>query len=161
MLRSNKANVREEYRPMARSAKIPLPTQDELESHEQLSLFAAKRAGEIVDSVPSKLEKKPATRSKKQASYSAADIQVLEGIAAIRHRPGMYIGSTSASGLLHLLWEALDNAVDEALAGYGNQIWVGLERDGWMTVRDEVCFLLIRPPPRYTLFPYTTLFTNR
>ena len=137
MLRSNKANVREEYRPMARSAKIPLPTQDELESHQQLSLFAAKRAGEIVDSVPSKLEKKPATRSKKQASYSAADIQVLEGITAIRHRPGMYIGSTSASGLLHLLWEALDNAVDEAVAGYGNQIWVGLERDGWMTVRDE------------------------
>ena len=122
---------------MARSAKISLPIQDELESHEQLSLFAAKRAGEIVDSVPSKLEKKPAARLKKQASYSAADIQVLEGIAAIRHRPGMYIGSTSASGLLHLLWEALDNAVDEAVAGYGNQIWVGLERDGWMTVRDE------------------------
>jgi DNA gyrase subunit B len=122
---------------MARSAKFSLPIQDELESHEQLSLFAAKRAGEIVDSVPSKLEKKPATRLKKQASYSAADIQVLEGIAAIRHRPGMYIGSTSASGLLHLLWEALDNAVDEAVAGYGNQIWVGLERDGWMTVRDE------------------------
>src|SRR5437764_11513687 len=137
MLRSNEANRREEYRPMARSAKFSLPTQDELESHEQLSLFAAKRAGEIVDSVPSKLEKKPATRSKKQASYSAADIQVLEGIAAIRHRPGMYIGSTSASGLLHLLWEALDNAVDEAVAGYGNQIWVGLGRDGWMTVRDE------------------------
>jgi len=122
---------------MARSAKISLPIQDELESHEQLSLFAAKRAGEIVDSVPSKLEKKPTTRLKKQASYSAADIQVLEGIAAIRHRPGMYIGSTSASGLLHLLWEALDNAVDEAVAGYGNHIWVGLERDGWMTVRDE------------------------
>jgi DNA gyrase subunit B len=137
MLRSNKANVREEYRHMARSAKISLPIQDELESHEQLSLFGAKRAGEIVDSVPSKLEKKPATRLKKQASYSAADIQVLEGIAAIRHRPGMYIGSTSASGLLHLLWEALDNAVDEAVAGYGNHIWVGLERDGWMTVRDE------------------------
>jgi DNA gyrase subunit B len=122
---------------MARSAKFWLPTQDELESHEQLSLFAAKRAGEIVDSVPSKLEKKAATRSKKQASYSAADIQVLEGIAAIRHRPGMYIGSTSASGLLHLLWEALDNAVDEAVAGYGNHIWVSLERDGWVTVRDE------------------------
>src|SRR6266516_365973 len=137
MLRSNKANVREEYRPMARSAKIPLPTQDELESHEQLSLFAAKRAGEIVDSVPSKLEKKTATRSKKQASYSAADIQVLEGIAAIRHRPGMYIGSTSASGLLHLLWEALDNAVDEAVAGFGRHIWVNVERDGWVTVRDE------------------------
>src|SRR2546428_13220086 len=122
---------------MARSAKIPLPTQDELESHEQLSLFAAKRAGEIVDSVPSKLEKKPATRSKKQASYSAADIQVLEGITAIRHRPGMYIGSTSASGLLHLLWEALDNAVDEAVVGFWKRIWGRIDRDCWGTGRDD------------------------
>ena len=122
---------------MARSAKIPLPTQDELESHEQLSLFAAKRVEEIVESIPQKSETKSATRSKKHSNYSAADIKVLEGIAAIRHRPGMYIGSTSASGLLHLLWEALDNAIDEAVAGYGNQIWVRLERDGWMTVRDE------------------------
>ena len=122
---------------MARSAKIPLPTQDELESHEQLSLFAAKRVEEIVESIPQKSETKSATRSKKHSNYSAADIKVLEGIAAIRHRPGMYIGSTSASGLLHLLWEALDNAIDEAVAGYGNQIWVSLERDGWMTVRDE------------------------
>src|SRR5436309_14566907 len=72
-----------------------------------------------------------------KGDYTAKDIAVLEGIQAIRHRPGMYIGSTSASGLLHLLWEALDNAVDEAVAGYGNHIWVGLERDGWMTVRDE------------------------
>jgi DNA gyrase subunit B len=137
MLRSNEAIIREEYRPMARSTRIPLPTQDELESHEQLSLFAAKRVEEIVESVSPKIDTKRATRSKKQATYSAADIKVLEGIAAIRHRPGMYIGSTSASGLLHLLWEALANAVDEAVAGYGNHIWVSLERDGWMTVRDE------------------------
>ena len=122
---------------MARSAKISLPTQDELESHEQLSLFTAKRVEEVVESVSSKLDTKPAARSKKQSNYSAADIKVLEGIAAIRHRPGMYIGSTSASGLLHLLWEALANAVDEAVAGFGNHIWVSLDRDGWMTVRDE------------------------
>ncbi len=82
-------------------------------------------------------EIKMVTKQKKQAEYSAADIQVLEGIAAIRHRPGMYIGSTSTSGLLHLIWEALDNAVDEAVAGYGKQIWVSVERDGWITVRDE------------------------
>jgi DNA gyrase subunit B len=122
---------------MARSAKISLPIQDELESHDQLSLFVARSVEEIVENVPSKLETKPPTRSKKQANYSAADIKVLEGIAAIRHRPGMYIGSTSSSGLLHLLWEALANAVDEAVAGYGNHIWVSLESDGWMTVRDE------------------------
>jgi DNA gyrase subunit B len=75
--------------------------------------------------------------ARRAAGYSAADIQVLEGVAAIRHRPGMYIGSTSTSGLLHLLWEALDNAVDEAVAGYGRQIWVCIERDGWVSVRDE------------------------
>src|SRR5258707_10115220 len=119
---------------MARSAKITSSIQDELESHEQLSLFAAKRPEEAA---ATKLVPKPAARSKKQAGYSAADIQVLEGIAAIRHRPGMYIGSTSSSGLLHLIWEALDNAVDEAVAGYGTHIWVTLERDGWVTVRDE------------------------
>ncbi len=122
---------------MARSAKISSSIPNELESHEQLSLFAAKRAEEVVGTVSSKLETKPVPRSKKQSSYSAADIQVLEGITAIRHRPGMYIGSTSASGLLHLLWEALDNAVDEAVAGFGKHIWVNIERDGWVTVRDE------------------------
>src|SRR2546427_2107002 len=122
---------------MAHSAKLTSSIQDELESHEQLSLFAAKRAGEEANTVSSKIETRPAPRSKKQTSYSAADIQVLEGIAAIRHRPGMYIGSTSASGLLHLLWEALDNAVDEAVAGFGKQIWVSIDRDGWVTVRDE------------------------
>jgi DNA gyrase subunit B len=122
---------------MARFAKVSSSMQDELESHEQLSLFAARKIGEEVDAVSPKIEKKPVPRLRKQASYSAADIQVLEGITAIRHRPGMYIGSTSASGLLHLLWEALDNAVDEAVAGFGKHIWVSIERDGWAMVRDE------------------------
>ena len=52
--------------------------------------------------------------SQSNSNYTARDIAVLEGIQAIRHRPAMYIGSTSTSGLVHLLWEALDNAVDEA-----------------------------------------------
>src|SRR5437763_13419423 len=71
------------------------------------------------------------------ADYTSKDIVVLEGIAAIRHRPGMYIGSTSTSGLIHLIWEALDNAVDEAVAGYGKLIWVNIDQEGWVTVRDE------------------------
>src|SRR3981081_4458310 len=75
--------------------------------------------------------------SKSTGDYTAKDIAVLEGIQAIRHRPGMYIGSTSTSGLVHLLWEALDNAVDEAVAGHGNQIWVEVDREGVVTVRDE------------------------
>jgi DNA gyrase subunit B len=71
------------------------------------------------------------------SEYTAKDIAVLEGIQAIRHRPGMYIGSTSTGGLVHLLWEALDNAVDEAVAGYGKQIWVDVDREGVVRVLDE------------------------
>jgi DNA gyrase subunit B len=78
------------------------------------------------------------SRSKKgEKDYTSADIQVLEGIQAIRHRPGMYIGATTTSGLLHLVWEALDNAIDEFNAGYGKHIWITIDRDGWVTVRDE------------------------
>src|SRR6266581_9800791 len=123
---------------MSRSPKGPLPMQDEPDVVQgQLSFFSKENTQREKSSAQP--EQKTITKAKKQggAAYSAADIQVLEGIAAIRHRPGMYIGSTSASGLLHLLWEALDNAVDEAVAGFGNHIWVSLERDGWMTVRDE------------------------
>jgi DNA gyrase subunit B len=75
--------------------------------------------------------------SQTTSDYTSRDIQVLEGIQAIRHRPAMYIGSTSTSGLVHLVWEALDNAVDEAVAGFGTQIWVDVDRDGVVTVRDE------------------------
>src|SRR5207249_3252569 len=82
-------------------------------------------------------ESKAVARSKDTPTYTAADIQVLEGIAAIRHRPGMYVGSTSTSGLLHLIWEALDNAVDEAVVGFGKHVWLSLDREGWVTVRDE------------------------
>src|SRR5438067_5559061 len=72
-----------------------------------------------------------------KSDYTAKDIAILEGIQAIRHRPGMYIGSTSTSGLCHLIYEAVDNAVDEANAGYGSHVWVTIDRDGWVTVRDE------------------------
>jgi DNA gyrase subunit B len=126
---------------MARHAKQTAPTLDELEKGTQLSLFRDKSLDDVVKSPPMhnslSTEIKTMTRGKKTTAYSASDIQVLEGIAAIRHRPGMYIGSTSSSGLLHLIWEALDNAVDEAVAGYGKHIWVTLDREGWVTVRDE------------------------
>ncbi len=70
-------------------------------------------------------------------TYTSADIQVLEGVAAIRRRPGMYIGSTSTSGLCHLIYEAVDNAVDEANAGHGKHVLVRIDKDGWVTVRDQ------------------------
>jgi DNA gyrase subunit B len=75
--------------------------------------------------------------SRSRGAYTARDIQVLEGIQAIRHRPAMYIGSTSTSGLVHLLWEALDNAVDEAVAGYGAEIRVEVDKEGIVTVEDQ------------------------
>ena len=70
-------------------------------------------------------------------SYTADDIQVLEGLEAVRLRPGMYIGSTSARGLHHLVWEIVDNGIDEALAGFANRIDVTIEPEDIIAVRDN------------------------
>ena len=70
-------------------------------------------------------------------SYTADDIQVLEGLEAVRLRPGMYIGSTSVRGLHHLVWEIVDNGIDEALAGFANRIDVTIEPENIIAVRDN------------------------
>ena len=82
----------------------------------------------------SELEKVTAVANEE---YGAAEIQVLEGLEAVRKRPGMYIGSTSSSGLHHLVYEIVDNSIDEALAGYCTEINVSINEDGTITVADN------------------------
>lgn len=80
-------------------------------------------------------EKKDLVELAKQ--YDASQIQVLEGLEAVRKRPGMYIGSTSSEGLHHLVWEIVDNSIDEALAGFATNIQVIVEKDNSITVIDD------------------------
>ena len=85
-----------------------------------------------------KQEEKEVKKASKNANeYSAKDISILEGLEAVRRRPGMYIGSTSSTGLHHLIWEVVDNSIDEAMAGHCNRIEVTLLPDHLVEVKDN------------------------
>ena len=73
----------------------------------------------------------------KKTDYNESSIKILEGLEAVRKRPGMYIGSTDKRGLHHLIWEIVDNGVDEALNGYGDYLKIVLHSDGAVSVTDR------------------------
>ena len=93
-------------------------------------------------------------------SYTAKDLAVLEGLEAVRKRPGMYIGSTDSRGLMHCLWEIIDNAVDESLAGYCKKIIVNLESDGSVEVHDDGRGIPIDKEPRTGLTGVEVVMTK-
>ena len=100
------------------------------------------------------------TRASAEQSYTARHLSVLEGLEAVRKRPGMYIGSTDSRGLMHCVWEIIDNSVDEALSGHCTRIDVTLHRDGSIEVRDDGRGIPVDIEPRTGLSGVELVFTR-
>ncbi len=99
-------------------------------------------------------------RGENVASYDSKDLVVLEGLDAVRMRPGMYIGTTGVKGLHHLLWEIIDNAIDEVANGYGNKVEVVLHRDGTASVFDNGRGIPVSPHPKLKISGVEVVFTQ-
>ncbi|WP_129338571.1 DNA gyrase/topoisomerase IV subunit B [Cellulomonas endophytica] len=100
------------------------------------------------------------TATSSPSAYTARHLSVLEGLEAVRKRPGMYIGTTDSRGLMHCLWEIIDNSVDEALGGHGNRIEVVLHADGSVEVRDNGRGVPVDLEPKTGLTGVEVVFTK-
>ena len=103
---------------------------------------------------------RPTTRRPPAGDYTARHLSVLEGLEAVRKRPGMYVGSTDTRGLMHCLWEIIDNSVDEALGGHGDRIEVLLLGDGSVEVRDTARGIPVDQEPKTGLSGVEVVFTK-
>ena len=99
-------------------------------------------------------------KSPKQDKYTGKQIVVLEGLEPVRKRPAMYIGSTSLSGVHHCITEIIDNSVDEALAGFANNIWITLHKDNSVTVIDDGRGIPVDKIPKYNISALEAVMTK-
>jgi topoisomerase-4 subunit B len=113
---------------------------------EDNDLFGARPEAAPVDAAP---EPRAPAKTAVEPSYSAADIEVLEGLEPVRRRPGMYIGGTDSNALHHLFAEVIDNSMDEAIAGHANRIEVHVGADGYITVSDNGRGIPVEKHPKF------------